>query len=104
MKEEKEPLWPGLPKCPRKMSFLKSHKTASSTVQNVLLRLAVSKNLTVLLPPGGETNDQHQFMEKVRNIQSWHVGGKKKKMKGYVQVKDGERGEKEIERMKREKR
>ena len=42
------PAWTGLPQqCPRKFAFIKSHKTASSTVQNVLLRLAVSKNLTV---------------------------------------------------------
>lgn len=42
--------------------FLKVHKAASSTVQNVLLRSALRYNLTVLLPNRG-----HYFSEKNKN-------------------------------------
>ena len=35
----------------RKIAFAKTHKTASSTVQNVLLRYGLANNLEFLLPP-----------------------------------------------------
>ena len=35
----------------RKIAFAKTHKTASSTVQNVLLRYGLANGLEFLLPP-----------------------------------------------------
>ena len=37
----------------RQVVFAKVHKAASSTVQNILLRFAMARNLSVLLPTGG---------------------------------------------------
>ena len=38
-----------------KIIFLKTHKTASSTLQNVLLRFGEKRNLTVALPKKGNS-------------------------------------------------
>ncbi|XP_077866697.1 galactose-3-O-sulfotransferase 2-like, partial [Saccoglossus kowalevskii] len=38
-----------LPKC--NIVFLKTHKSGSSTIQNILLRFAEKNNLTIALPP-----------------------------------------------------
>ena len=38
-----------------KITFLKTHKTASSTLQNVLLRFGEKRNLTFALPKNGNS-------------------------------------------------
>ena len=38
-----------------KITFLKTHKTASSTFQNVLLRFGEKRNLTFALPKNGNS-------------------------------------------------
>ncbi|NXF97405.1 G3ST2 sulfotransferase, partial [Eubucco bourcierii] len=52
-KRHKEPLLPSMP-CHAKTNvmFLKTHKTASSTILNVMFRFAEKYNLTVALPAG----------------------------------------------------
>lgn len=50
-----EPGFPGYKDCHprRKVAFLKTHKCASSTIQNTLMRFAVKNNLNVVLPLTG---------------------------------------------------
>lgn len=47
--------WPLKPSCipKRNMVYLKTHKTASSTVQNIILRYALRENLIVMEPGNG---------------------------------------------------
>ena len=48
-----------------KITFLKTHKTASSTLQNVLLRFGEKRNLTFALPKNG--NSQWVKIQKYKN-------------------------------------
>ncbi|GFR60453.1 galactose-3-O-sulfotransferase 3 [Elysia marginata] len=44
----------------RQVVFIKVHKAASSTVQNILLRFAMARNLSALLPRQGPIISQHK--------------------------------------------
>ena len=57
--------------------FAKIHKAASSTVQNILLRFALTRNLTVLLPLRGAMINQKSF-QIVRRRMVPHPDGKEK--------------------------
>lgn len=48
--------------CPTSIVFHKTHKTASTSIQNIMLRLVVNKNLTILMPKDPEA---HEFFDQI---------------------------------------
>lgn len=61
----------------KKIGFLKTHKTASSTIQNILLRYGLNHNLTFVLPSSGNylTGNgprSEPFQEQWLNSLPWH--------------------------------
>ncbi|XP_019628592.1 PREDICTED: galactosylceramide sulfotransferase-like [Branchiostoma belcheri] len=56
--------------------FLKTHKTASSTVQNILMRYGLARNLTFALPYPGRILSHHRHFSKSNVLQEQFLGNR----------------------------
>ncbi|CAL4116839.1 unnamed protein product, partial [Meganyctiphanes norvegica] len=71
---DEEHTWKALPALKeclpvRHIVFLKTHKCASSTIQNILLRHALDQNLSVAVPPTGVYLDDQSLRLNVEDLQ-----------------------------------
>ena len=55
--------------------FLKTHKTASSTVLNILFRFAETHNLSAALPAGGRFHLGYPWLFLARYVEGAEQGG-----------------------------